>query len=92
MNPNSTSAREPRANAREITALPDDAVFYLNDHHGSPAATLDSRGALIEEHGYHAYGAERDLAKTGDAAQSFYGMFDDAVTLFLPKCGQRWKS
>lgn len=58
------SSKNPRANAREITELPGDTVFYLNDHHGSPVVTLDSKGNVVEERAYHAYGSEHEPAST----------------------------
>jgi len=51
--------RSFREESVEITSLPKDAEFHLNDIQGSPLVTTDSGGQLLSAAAYHPYGAVR---------------------------------
>ena len=48
-----------REQSVEITSVPQDSVFYLNDIQGSPLAEADPAGQILGAVAYHPYGAVR---------------------------------
>lgn len=48
-----------REQSVEITSVPKDAVFYLNDIQGTPLVTTDPAGQILGAAAYHPFGAVR---------------------------------
>ena len=56
-----------REQSVEITSVPKDAVFYLDDIQGSPVAEVDATGEVLSRTDYHPYGHVRyQSGKAGD--------------------------
>jgi RHS repeat-associated protein len=53
------SERDPHSGPHAIDAVPEDAVFYLNDHQGTPVVVTDAYGVVVRSLAHEPYGSVR---------------------------------
>ncbi len=88
------SERRAQSGPRAIDEVPDDAVFFLNDHQGTPVVITDARGAVVRRSGHHPYGSvheERGASEpygyVGNEIDSGAGLSDFGARPYRPEAG-----